>query len=196
MFKKLLIAIPILLTVFLCGVALATVRTVQVEFAFTKPQEPPPAPQLLGYKLYREGEFVCSSYKTTVFVMDCRVDVTKPNTLFTMSAYYSDGTEGPQSPTYNFEYSEVVTPSKFFMIKDIENSDKKLVTLTLTAPVNANVVGYNVYANNLLVCEDRDVKDLTINCVMNISGTTTFALTEVFADNTESSFSNPITYAP
>ena len=194
MLKKLLIVI--LLAVCLCDVAVATVITIQVEFEFTKSEDPPPAPQLIGYKLYREGEFVCSSYKAATFVMDCRVDVTHDNTPFTMTSYYSDGTESPPSPTFNFNYTEVKTPSGFFIVEDIGDSDKKLVTLKVTSPVNVNVVGYNVYANNLKVCEDRDIKDLIISCLINISGTTTFALTEIFADATESSFSNPITYAP
>jgi hypothetical protein len=78
----------------------AETHTMEVEFSFTAPDDP--AKQLLGYRLYKEGEQVCETSDPNTSKVTCEI-LTEDGTFdFTLTAYYADSTESPASPSFPF----------------------------------------------------------------------------------------------
>jgi len=81
--------------------ATATVTTtLEIEFAFTLPEAP--EQQLLGYRLYRDGVKVCATNDPNVSKITCDIPTEDGTFDFTLAAYYTDGAESPQSPSFPF----------------------------------------------------------------------------------------------
>lgn len=192
--SKILFCLLVSIITFHTILAGATVRQVQVEFAFT----PPATPKVIGYILYQEGSAVCTSKAPDVYTMECGVELLKTSTLFTLSALYEDNTESPQSPPFNFILDFVTPPTNFILPGELPEVINLLKTISFTFNVvdNANVVGYNMYVNDVKVCSSNDLSASTITCNTNISGITRFYITEIFNDTTESNPSNTIVYNP
>ena len=72
------------------------------------PLTPPPIPskQVIGYRLYQEGNPACDSNSYDLQSMTCLI-TSEPGTFnFTMSALYSDQSESPQSTPFPFTITE------------------------------------------------------------------------------------------
>lgn len=73
---------------------------IQVDFTFDTVGDP--SKQVVGYRLYQQGNPVCDSSSYDLQSMTCQI-TTDPGTFnFTMSALYSDQTESPQSASFPF----------------------------------------------------------------------------------------------
>jgi len=87
----------------------AELRTLEIDFSFTAPEDP--ARQLLGYRLYKEGEQVCETTNPSSSSVTCEL-LTEDGTFdFTLSAYYSNSTESPQSPSFPLTIVSVTPPN-------------------------------------------------------------------------------------
>jgi hypothetical protein len=78
----------------------AETRTLEIEFSFTTPNDP--AKQLLGYRLYKEGEQVCDSNDHYTNKITCDIFTEDGIFNFTLTAYFFDGSESPPSPFFPF----------------------------------------------------------------------------------------------
>ncbi len=146
---------------------------------------------LSGYHLYKEGVRVCTTDIPEGNTMDCMVD-SEPGTFnFTLTAFHSDGTESPHSPSYSFYLGpeEVLPPA-----------DEGSHSFTFTWDANENndiISGFRIYLNNTLLCETNDPSANEVTCRSNIlQSIMAFTITTLFTDNTESSPSNLLTFDP
>ena len=78
----------------------AEMRTIEVEFTFTAPDDP--AKQLLGYRLYKEAEQVCETNDPSASRVTCELLTEEGTFDFNLTAHYADNTESPQSPSFPF----------------------------------------------------------------------------------------------
>lgn len=86
-----------------------TMRTLEVEFAFTAPAEL--ADQLLGYRLLKNGVQVCETTDATTSLISCDF-LTEDGTFdFSLKAYYANSTESPASPIFPFTIGTTTTTS-------------------------------------------------------------------------------------
>ncbi len=77
---------------------------IQVDFTFDSTADP--SKQVVGYRLYQQGNPACDSSSYDLQSMTC-VITSDPGTYnFTMSARYSDQTESPQSTPFPFTINE------------------------------------------------------------------------------------------
>ena len=91
------------------GVAFAFMaeRTLEIKFAFDPSDDP--EKNLLGYRLYKDGEPVTDCKITALDAMTCILNAEDGTFYFTLTAYYSDDTESPHSPSYSVKF---VSPSE------------------------------------------------------------------------------------
>jgi PKD repeat protein len=87
----------------------AEMRTLDVEFSFTNPDDP--AKQLLGYRLYKEGEQVCEANDPNTSRVSCEIYTEDGTFDFTLTAYYADSTESPHSPSFPFTIVSATPPN-------------------------------------------------------------------------------------
>jgi len=88
----------------------AEMHTLEVEFSFIVPDDL--AQQLLGYRLYQEGVQVCQTDDPSISKIDCEFLTEEGTFDFTLTAYYANGTESPQSPSFPFTITAIAdTPS-------------------------------------------------------------------------------------
>jgi hypothetical protein len=85
--------------------AYAYTANIKVEWL---PYAAPSFPALSGFKLYKEGVYVCQTLVPTAVTMDCTVEITKPSTNFTLTAAFADNTESLHSAAYAFVYTPVL----------------------------------------------------------------------------------------
>jgi hypothetical protein len=107
--KKTLLLLSLLF--FIPGISMgAELRNLEVQFAFTAPDYP--AKQLTGYRLYMDGQQVCTTNDPSISRLTCKIMTQVGTCDFTLTACYSDGSESPPSPSFPFTFdSTPVTPA-------------------------------------------------------------------------------------
>ncbi len=100
--NKLLIILLVILFTPTISTAAVT-RTLEIGFAFTTPDSLDT--QLLGYRLYKDAQQedrqACETSAPTVSTISCDI-LTEDGTFNFSLAYYANGTESPQSPSFPF----------------------------------------------------------------------------------------------
>ena len=71
-------------------------RGITVEWEYT----PPADVVVAGFRLYQAGTKVCEWQSAEARAAECAVLITTKSTSFTLSAFFSDGEETPQSDPY------------------------------------------------------------------------------------------------
>ena len=74
------------------------ISTLEVEYAFTAPEES----VVESYKLYMDGAIVCTTTDIADDRFECDIEVPAGVSFFTLSAVFADDTESPQSPAYRW----------------------------------------------------------------------------------------------
>jgi hypothetical protein len=87
-----------------------TLCSIHVEWGYT----PPSDPTVIGFNLYREGEFVCQVMDAYASAMDCTVSLIADTTNFTLTASFSDNTESPHSAPFAFNQANGRNPLQGF----------------------------------------------------------------------------------
>jgi PKD repeat protein len=139
--SRLLLLLFVLLTI--PGIsAAAELRTLEIEFSFTSPDDPDK--QIASYRLYKENVQVCdetADSNTTAITCDI---LTEDGTFnFTLTGYYSNGTESPHSPSFPFNID-----SKSVTFPPVPDPDPLLAVITPTlqsgeVPLNVPFSGAN-----------------------------------------------------
>lgn len=94
------------------AMAMATPRSIHVEWGYTPPSEP----AVTGFRLYQEGVAVHDWLGAAVRAGDATVDLTTTITNFTMTATFADSTESPHSVPFAFSPTAPTT-IKFVWLK-------------------------------------------------------------------------------
>ena len=103
----------ILALILLCPAgAMATPRSIHVEWGYTPPTEP----AVTGFRLYQEGVAVHDWLGADVRAGDATVDLTATLTNFTLTATFADSTESLHSAPFAFD-SNAPTTIKFVWLK-------------------------------------------------------------------------------
>ena len=172
------------------GFSFAAVSSHDIHIEWSYDYQPVDGKILSGYHLYKEGVKVCTTNTPEDRAMDCMVD-SEPGTFnFTLTAFHTDDTESPHSPTYAFNLgTEVVPPAT-------EGSHR----FTFTWETNENtdfITGHRIYLNNASLCESTDPIATEITCNTDIlSEIMDFTVTTLYTDNTESAPSNLLKFDP
>lgn len=83
-------------------ICLGSEHNIHIEWGYTPPTEP----AVSGFKLYQEGDEVCSTNNNNATSMDCDVSIVKDTTSYTLTATFVDGSESPHSTPYLFKLVE------------------------------------------------------------------------------------------
>ena len=116
----------ILLSAIIAVQAFAYERTIKAEW--TKYVGPTDA-TVSGFNLYQDGVKVCSFTGKDIVSGECKVDLTKCSTNYTLAALFSDGKESPKSQAY--------------VLQDAgqEPQGLTITVVTITAEVKLNRMG-------------------------------------------------------
>lgn len=187
---KKLALILFLLICFTPGVSLTAVSPQDIHIEWSYDTQPVDGKTLAGYYLYKEGIQVCSTNIPEDKAMGCIID-SEPGTFnFTLTAFYSDGTESPHSPTYEFDLGTVTPPPV--------NEGSHIFTFTWETNENTDTIsGHRIYLNNTPLCESNAPITTEITCNADIlSEIMDFTITTLYTDNTESDPSNLLRFDP
>ena len=181
----------------------AEMRTLEIEFSFTAPEDP--AKLLLGYRLYREGEQVCETGTPSTPTISCDFLTEEGTFNFTLAAYYSDSTESPTSPSFPFTIvSTSVTPpdsntsppeppTAIVSSSTAAGNAPMLVTFngtSSTTTANSSIVSYNwTFGDD---SEDSQATGETTSHTFKTAGTYSTVLTVVDSQGLADSVSTPI----
>lgn len=167
----------------------AEMCSLEVSFSFdgaTDPQR-----ELVGYRLYQEGEKVCETDTANTSKIICDLPLESGTHNFELTAYYSDGSESPQSPPFPFTMGSITdTPP--------ESQGNKTITYSWEKDaLDSNVAGYRMYMNDTFLCQTTDPDTESLSCHANlINGPMAFSIASVTSSNVESPRSNILTLDP
>jgi PKD repeat protein len=167
----------------------AEMRTLEIDFSFTAPVDQ--EKQLLGYRLYKDGEQICATTEPNVSRMDCALLAEEGTFNFTLTAYYSNDTESPQSAPFPFTIDpvEISPPDEQGSITfeaEMRNLD---IDFSFTAPADPakQLLGYRLYKEGERVCATTEPNASRMDCaILTGEGTYDFTLTAYYSDDTES----------
>ncbi len=83
-------------------------HTLSVDFSFSSSDDP--TKQLSGYRLYKEGKQVCETNDPDASGITCDILTEDGTFYFTLTAYYTNNTESPSSPSFPFTIVSVAQP--------------------------------------------------------------------------------------
>ncbi len=179
----------------------AVMTTLEIEFAFTTPDNP--AQQLLGYRLYKEGEQVCESNDPNASTITCDIPTEEGTFNFTLAAYYSDSTESPQSPSFPFTIDATGTPPVTLPPDDQlppippPSTGSKTISYSWDTTSVADLTGYRMYMNDALLCETTAADATSLSCNADlISAPMAFSVTTLDSNGIESAKSNILLLDP
>lgn len=167
----------------------AEMRTVEIDFAFTPPADL--APQLQGYRLFKNGMQVCEAAAPIPGKITCDF-VTDAGTFdFTLQAFYANGTKSSLSPSFPF----TITAAKDIGSPPPQGS--KTITYSWDKGTSTGATGYRMYMNNTLLCETADPAATSLSCTANlINAPMVFTVASLDASGVESSKSNILLLNP
>ena len=185
----LLLSFPILL---FPGLVFAATQNIHIEWTYDYEQIE--GKSLAGYNLYQEGVKVCTTNTPEDLEMDC-VFESDPGTFnFTITAFFSDETESPQSPSYAFVLNSEDPPPP--PENPVGNHNFSFSWETKGINQN-NVSGHKIYLNNTVLCETDNPTATGITCRTDIlSSLMSFSVSTKYTDGSESSQSNLIQFDP
>lgn len=180
----------------------AVTRTLEIEFAFTSPDILDT--QLLGYRLYKEGQQACETSDPIVSTISCDILSEDGTFNFSLTAYYANGTESPQSPSFSFTIgSAPVTLPPDPVVDPIVTPPPNTTgsnTITYSWDNNsliASLTGFKMYMNDTLLCETQDLNATSFSCNADlINSPMAFSITTFDSIGTESLKSNILLLDP
>jgi len=99
--RKILLLVFCLVLFFQIPLSLASrIYNIKAEWQYS----PPAGKTLSGFRLYKDRQKVCESKVTNKNNMECQVGVTPGEITFTVTAYFSDGTETAHSAPFVMEF--------------------------------------------------------------------------------------------
>ncbi len=184
--------------------ASAVMCSLNIEFTFAPLDDADR--QLLGYKLYKNGEEVCKTDDPDTSRITCEFLTEEGTSDFTLTAYYSNDTESRPSPSFPLTIGSVPdTPSEILPLPDTPSDDpappssntdatgaeirSMNIDLTFTALDDPDRLhsGYRLYKEGKQVCETDAPNAFAITCeFLTGEGTFNFTLTAYYSDGTES----------
>lgn len=195
---KKLILLFFSLCYFIPGFSFATVSSHDIHIEWSYDYQPVDGKVLTGYHLYKEGVKVCTTDRPEEKIMDCIVD-SEPGTFnFTLTAFYSDDTESPHSPPYDFPLGADEPPASDEEEQPPGSSGSHSFTFTWETTENTDTIsGHRIYLNNTPLCESNDPIATEKTCNADIlSEIMDFTITTLYTDNTESAPSNLLRFDP
>jgi len=160
--NKLFLLLILLLTI--PGIsAAAELRTLEIDFAFTLPDDP--AKDLTGYTIYQNGEPACEAETTSTTTLSCEL-LTEDGTFdFALAATYTDNTESPQSPIFPYTIGTVaITPTP-----PPVSDGSRIITYSWDQNLTSiDIAGYRMYMNDDLLCETADPTATTLSCTTDL----------------------------
>ncbi len=100
MTRRLLVGLMLLLSVVNVN---ATVRTLEVEFVFTPPDD---ERQVTSFRLYQDASLACDTVETSPGIIECAFNTEDGTYNFTLTAAYDDATESPSSPIFTYNIAD------------------------------------------------------------------------------------------
>jgi PKD repeat protein len=140
---KNIISLLLSLAIFLPGYSFAASQDIHIEWSYA--YQPVEGRTLTGYYLYKEGVKVCTSNSPASSVMDCVFDSEDGTFNFTLTAFCSDGSESPHSPSYSFTLvsQPPPPPAPVASITPGTFSGVAPVTILFDGSSSTNAVSYN-----------------------------------------------------
>jgi len=140
---------------------------------------------LKGYRIYLNNALLCETSDPSATTIACKADLVRETMTFSMTKVAADGTESDPSNLLVFDPTAY---PELFNTKQLSFSWEYNQTTTIK--------GFRIYQNASLICQTNDPAARQLTCTVDLITTpVTYTLTAVNADNTETSFSNSLSYA-
>ncbi|MCI5120041.1 MAG: PKD domain-containing protein, partial [Candidatus Electrothrix sp. AUS4] len=97
---KKIIFLLISLVFLIAGYSFAENHSVHIEWTYD--YQPIEGKTLVGYRLYKEGAEICVGNTPTPSYMDCTFESEEGTFDFTLTSFFSDGSESPHSEPFTF----------------------------------------------------------------------------------------------
>ena len=139
---------------------------------------------LKGYRIYLNNVLLCETSDPSATTIACKADLIRETMTFSMTKVAADGTES--GPSNLLVFDPTAYPELF---------NTKQLTFSWEYNQTATVKGFRIYQNASLICQTNDPAARQLTCTVDLLTTpVTYTLTAVNADNSETSFSNALTY--
>lgn len=140
---------------------------------------------LAGYRLYEDSRMVCETGDPSVTNISCNFMTTDGAHSYELAAYFTDGTESPKSPAFEFIIGE----------SNLMNSIELAIPTDLQILDGKTLAGYKLYVDSELICQVSDPAATTISCLSAITdGTHIYTVSSYYTDGTEGQASSPIQF--
>jgi len=151
-------------------------------FTWTAPAD---ATGLKGYRIYLNNSLLCETTSPSATTLACKTDLLQEVMTFSMTKVTASGSES--SPSNLLVFDPTAYPELF--------TNTKQLTFSWEYNQTTNIKGFRIYQNSTLICQSNDPAARQLTCTADLVTTpTTYTLTAVNADSTETSFSNTLTY--
>lgn len=184
------------------GEAAVEMRSLEVQFSFDASAVPDKT--LAGYKLYQNAVEVCSNADPAATSLVCQFASEAGTHIYELTAYYTDNTESPKSPPFQFTIGTSLPPVGTTPPPDGSVGSTPppatgdyLVSYSWDATTDATRAGYRMYLNDTMICETADPKATTLSCYADlVNAVMRFSIASYDASGTESLRSNFLTLDP
>lgn len=177
------------------GLSFAAAQDIHIEW--THDYQPVEGKTLAGYHLYKEGAKVCSTNIPENKTIDCVFESESGTFDFTITAFYSDGSESLHSPPYSFELGTLDAALPIDSLPVVSAGSHSFTFSWETDESTENISGYRIYLNNTQLCESTDpIKNETTCNTDLLSEVMNFTVSTLYTDNTESAPSNLLRFDP
>ena len=96
----------VLLSLLLSAIGNAALAEHEMQIDFSFDTQAMPEKEIAGYRLYKEGNLECQSGPVDPQNISCTIASITGTFAYTLSAFFTDGYESPQSTPYNFSINQ------------------------------------------------------------------------------------------
>ncbi len=195
--NKLLLLLLVLLSTATLSNA-AVVRTLQINFDYFPPDIPDQ--DLLGFRLYKEGQLVCETSVPSESSITCDIESEDGTFNFALAGVYSNDIESSHSPSYPFTITSDLATSSAEQITSTPLDtirNKKITYSWANDSAVADLAGYRMYMNDTFLCETEELHLTSFSCTVDlVNSPMAFTITSVNSNGVESQKSNILLLDP
>ena len=136
-------------------------RTIEVQLSFDASAIPDKV--VRGYRLYQDASEVCVTYDAAASSLVCDVPADEGTHIYELSVHYTDGTESPKSPPFEFAVSPT-TPQPDSPPPPAGTGAYRISSSWENIPPDNSLAGYRMYMNDTPLCETADPQATHLSC--------------------------------
>ena len=137
-----------------------------------------------GYRVYLNNALLCETTNPSATTLSCKADLLQETMVFSMTQVTTSGSES--APSNLLDFDPTAYPELF--------ANTKQFTFSWEYNQTTAIKGFRIYQNSFLICQTNDPSARQLTCTTDLAAPAAYTLTAVNADDSETGFSNALTY--